>query len=147
MTVCPKWPFVFQSLLTLVLILSSETVTYTRVAEAHYVPVVASPAAPTEATECTDDQIRCNCYLFVKTLIPDLPRTKDIYPNSPPKIGAVALFTYPNGLRHYAYIIGLGGSFFRVQECNHREGVCGEREVSYDDPRIDGYYWHERQTP
>lgn len=117
-------------------------ITYTREAEAQYIaPITVEQVIKEEKEVCDDSVVRCNCYLFVRQYIPGLPRSTELVSNSPPKIGSVALFTYPSGLRHYAYVIALGGSNFTVKECNFKRGICGQRDVSYDDPSLDGWWF------
>lgn len=50
-----------------------------------------------------DEWVSCNCYLYTKLFVPVLPRTKDLKPNSPVRVGAVAIYNY-NGVPHYAYV-------------------------------------------
>lgn len=82
----------------------------------------------------------CNCYSHVKTFIPNLPRTAELWPNSEPQIGSVALFRYSNGVRHYAYVKSVGEGFVRVTEANKTPCSIGERTVSLSDPFLLGFF-------
>ncbi len=80
----------------------------------------------------------CNCYLWVKTLIPDLPWSGALVPNSKPEVGTVALFTYQ--VRHFAYVKELGPDYFIVSESNYKSCVQRDRKVFYTDKHLKGFW-------
>lgn len=86
-----------------------------------------------------DEWVVCNCYLLVKTKIPELPKTADIVVSNLAKDGSVAVFDY-RGLRHYAYITKLGTDSFEVIEANFERCKLSKRTISRDDPALLGYW-------
>lgn len=95
---------------------------------------------------CNEDtEVRCNCYLFVKTKYPDIPRTKDLRANmTNAQEGVVVLFTYkrgqPDEVRHYAILDTILAGGFLVSECNFGGDFCGQRFIRYGDVAVDGYF-------
>ena len=87
----------------------------------------------------------CNCYSYVKLRIPNLPATKDLIPNSPPRVGSVALFDY-HGKKHYVFVETLGSHTFSFPEANFEPCLVSRRSASYDDPFLVGY-WHPEGNP
>lgn len=86
----------------------------------------------------------CNCYLYVKSFLPDLPRSKYLIPNFKPREGRVALFDY-DGVPHYA-IIGevTDTGFYIAHESNYK--ACTKtsgRFVKFTDPAYLGTYWSD----
>ena len=68
------------------------------------VPVNATTTIELPPIEISENTIEGNCYLFIKSKIPDFPMTKDIVPNSIyPKIGGVVIMDFEDK-SHYAYI-------------------------------------------
>jgi hypothetical protein len=142
---------VIEALLTVTLLLVSETKTYVRPHEALAYELVSrvepdlpvSEALEQEVVDLPDPDslVRCNCYLRAMQHYPNLPRTKDLLPNTTnAQVGSIALFRYKT-LRHYAYIKDIVAGGFIVDECNYKRCQCGERFISYDDPNFEGY-WH-----
>jgi hypothetical protein len=72
----------------------------------------------------------------VKQRIPTLPNTKDLKPNAPVQVGAVAIFNYP----HYAIVSKLTETGFWVEDSNF--GGCGMRThfIQWNDPHLTGFY-------
>lgn len=81
----------------------------------------------------------CNCYSLVKALLGKLPKMAAITPNSPPVVGGVAIFDY-KGVKHVAYVKTLKEKTFIVREANFEPCLMGEREVSYEDRALMGFY-------
>lgn len=82
----------------------------------------------------------CNCYAFVKTKIPTLPKTKDLVPNiGNPVPGGVAIFDY-NGVKHYAYIQSVVQGSFVVSEANYEPCALGKRTILTTDSALVGYW-------
>lgn len=86
------------------------------------------------------DEVACNCYLAVKQRIPNLPLTKNLIPNSEVAVGSVAIFKYPSGLMHYAYVESFGTEVFKVSESNYLPCQRGERLVNLNDKSLLGFY-------
>lgn len=106
-------------------------------------PVVSQPdEAP------VNDPLASNCYLYIKTrFIPTLPQTRYLVPNSDAQIGAVALFTYPSGLRHYAYVQQVSEGFITIVESNYRAGQYTTRTISIYSASLDGFWMPPLSTP
>lgn len=81
----------------------------------------------------------CNCFSLVKTKIKNLPRMADIYPNSVPDVGKVAIFYY-GSVKHVAYITKITGTGFWVLEANYEPCLIEKRFVSYADRALVGYW-------
>lgn len=140
-----------EALLTVTLLLVSETKTYVRPNEALAYELVSrvepdlpvSEALQQEVVDLPDPDtlVRYNCYLRLKQHFPDLPMTKDLRPNmTNAQEGVAVLMTYPSGLRHYAYLKKIVEGGYVIDECNYKRGVCGERTISRDDVAIDGFW-------
>lgn len=70
------------------------------------------------------------------------PRPAHAYlfePNTPPFVGAVALFDY-DGVRHAALVTGIYGNYFTVKETNYKKGKYTERTIAWSDYRLLGFY-------
>lgn len=82
-----------------------------------------------------------NCYMYVRNrFVPNLPPTRLLRPNSEAQNGAVALFTYPSGLRHYAYVLNRSGDSVTIAESNYRKGQYTTRTISINSPSLDGFW-------
>lgn len=78
-----------------------------------------------------DDTIGGNCYKYLKTLIPNLPRAREIVGNSiAPVRDGVLILQYDN-LIHYAYIESVSEEGIHVKESNYIRGQLGERDLSW----------------
>lgn len=89
--------------------------------------------------------VACNCYLYVKTRIHNLPKMDAIAPNGPPTVGSVAIFTYHDRVtgvleRHIAVVDHLGAITFTVAETNDVHCLFDRREVAWDDPHLQGFW-------
>lgn len=81
----------------------------------------------------------CNCWALVKTLIPNLPMTKDIIPNiNKPVVGSVLIAQY-GALRHYAIVEKVEGDTFTIYESNFHPCLTGNRTLNINDPHIIGF--------
>ncbi len=106
------------------------------------VPLLAieAPSAPLPPT----DEIACNCYLFVKQLLPNLPNTKYLIPNSPAQAGAVAIYLYPGNLPHYAYVTSVENDpvYGHWEDgSNLKHCTYYHRFVREDNPYLVGYWY------
>jgi len=95
--------------------------------------------SPHEEPEPISEEERCNCYLFVKNRV-DVPRMVDIAPNSDISVGSVAIFVYPNGLKHVAIVKEVWGDEFLVEETNYKNCTHKNRLVDYDNSALIGFY-------
>lgn len=81
----------------------------------------------------------CSCWSAVKTKISNLPRMKDILPGGQVKVGGVAIFIYPSGLKHIAYIESISEEGFTVFEANYEPCKLGKRFVKWEDKSLIGF--------
>jgi hypothetical protein len=144
---------VIEALLSVTLLLVSETTTYVRphTAEALYAPVTPEMAVSEALQEESvvlpdpDTLVAYNCFLRLRQHIPDLPRSKDIKPNmTNAQEGVAVLLTYhrgtPKEIKHYAYLKKIVEGGYVLDECNYSKGICGERTISRVDPALDGFW-------
>jgi len=106
------------------------------VAEASYFPLEAPKQAPR-------DETAYNCYMLVKSRIPEFPLTKDLVPNSIyPVKGGVVLLDY-NGTPHYALTpdeVEVEG--YWIDESNFESGKYTRRFITWEYARSHGAkYW------
>lgn len=71
--------------------------------------------------------------------MPNLPPTADLYPNTEPLIGAVALFNY-SGTPHFAVVEAVNTGTVTVAETNYHHGLFDRREVSLSDENLRGFW-------
>jgi hypothetical protein len=81
-----------------------------------------------------------NCYAYA-SLFTELPRMSEILPNTSPKVGAVAIFEYPQ--KHIGIVEKLTEEGFYVKEANYFPGLIAKRFVSWNDPKLIGFYTPE----
>jgi hypothetical protein len=100
-----------------------------------------------QVQEEVPDSTYCSCVSTAISMGANIP-LKDasrFIPNSPPRVGAVALFYYPNSKPEYQYHIGyvavVGTDSFLLKEGNYKKCEYGERWVSFTDPRLRGFYY------
>lgn len=98
-----------------------------------------SLASTTSSVASSTDPMAANCYLFVKSVYPDLPLMQDIHTNTTAHVGAVAFFKYDE-LDHYAIITKLQVDGFWVKDSNF--GGAGYRThfIEWNNPHIRGFY-------
>ena len=115
-------------------------------------PVLEPPLIPWESVKIEAPAPKANpawysnCYLYIKRIYPFLPRSAELVSNSEPTAGGVALFRYLHKgtgkvVNHYAYITAVDSQSFHIKECNFKEGVCGERDISRSDPHYLGTWF------
>lgn len=84
--------------------------------------------------------IAYNCYLFVQSKVKNLPNQAKIVPNSPMKVGSVAIFDYKDtphlGLVTAVYSDG----DFEVWESNFHHGKIDRRMVNITDSHLLGFW-------
>ncbi len=90
------------------------------------------------------DEVACNCYLYVKARISNLPMMKDVVGSTTPSVGAVAIFEYIDKhtfetVKHIAIITSLGDTGFYVKESNFVGCEYGKRFIEYSDSHIRGF--------
>lgn len=98
---------------------------------------IASIAATT--TPPVEDALACNCYAYVRSLIPSLPLANKLEGNSPAKAGAVAIFDY-HGLPHYGIVVSISGDGFMLQDSNFKKCKYLTHFISWNDPAIEGFW-------
>lgn len=80
-------------------------------------PIAHAEAAPVPLVEQVDP-LASNCYLYLKSLIPNLPRTSDMVPNSiTPVVNQTVILSYGDVI-HYAYITAVETEGIRIKESN-----------------------------
>ena len=82
----------------------------------------------------------CNCYSLIKTKIKNLPKMKDIVPNSTPKMGSV-MISYYKGQKHLSYVKRVANGNIELQEANYKPCLIAPRVIDADDPHIRGYWY------
>lgn len=83
----------------------------------------------------------CNCWGYIKAnFIKSLPNTAALYPNSEPRVGAVAIYDY-NGTPHYAYVTTIGDGTYKEIGANLKPCDVGRREVSYSKAELVGFWY------
>ena len=98
-----------------------------------YIPLQNALQAPI-CDENTD--VRCNCYLYMKSLFPSLPRTADLKPNTTPNIGTVVIFDYP----HFGKIVGLDHEGFWLDDTNWGGPGYRTHFMLWTNPHIKGFW-------
>lgn len=82
----------------------------------------------------------CSCVQFVKAMgVKVKGDASAIAPNGPPTIGGLVLFDY-NGVGHVALIESFTSTGIHVKEANFEKCRVTERDVSFDDPHVRGYW-------
>lgn len=102
-------------------------------------------AARDIAAHKEDKYTVCNCWAYLSTQIKNLPRMKDITPNSTPKIGAVAIFLYKDKqtgetVKHVALVAELSDTSFVVKETNFTHCLYDKRVIDKNDPHLVGFW-------
>jgi hypothetical protein len=100
---------------------------------------VLDPATPVYAEEpppvvedVVVDVLASNCYLYVKSLVPELPRTAELLPNTNyPNILGIVILDY-DGLKHYAKVTSVLVEGIWIKESNFVKGGYTSRIVSWD---------------
>lgn len=94
-----------------------------------------------EVKEVSDD-VRCNCYAYVKKYYhSDLPSTRVILSNLTEEISDVAVFYYPSsGVNHYAKVVRVEGDYIIIDEANFSRCKVGVRKIAMSDPFLLGFY-------
>lgn len=102
-------------------------------------------AAHALASSTEDQFVVCNCYAYLKTRVPGLPKMVQIVPNGTPKIGAVAIFAYKDKrtgkmVKHVALIEKMTAMGFSVAETNYTKCLFDRRSVEWDDSHLVGFF-------
>lgn len=73
-----------------------------------------------------------NCYLYIKSKIPEFPSTKDLIPNSIfPNVGGVVILQYDR-LAHYALIEAVVEAGVWISETNFEKGKFTKRLLTWN---------------
>lgn len=108
--------------------------------EAPYVETVVYNEPIVEVPEVVSKEEKCNCYLYLKNRIDNLPRMADVNPNSEITVGSVAVFMYPNGVKHVALVDQIWDGEFVVTETNYKNCKYGKRIVKDGDKSLLGFW-------
>lgn len=111
------------------------------------VPVVQAPAAPTVSvneihvknTENIHHLEKCNCYLYVKHRVLELPFMGDITPNVEPKVGAVAI-EYFGKVKHVSIVTEVTDTGVMVEEANYTHCKTGTRFIEFSHYSLVGFW-------
>lgn len=98
------------------------------------VPQVA-PSSPSEV----QDSILSNCYLYMLSKIPSLPRMADITTNTTPHPGAVAFFNY-SGLPHFGIITKVEQDGFWLNDSNFGGPGIRTHFIAWGNIHIKGFW-------
>lgn len=99
---------------------------------------VTSPLA-TSTPPVIEDALACNCYAYVRSLIPSLPLANLIKSNTTPHIGAVAVFDY-EGLPHYGIITKLTADGFYLEDSNFVHCKYTTHFIAWSNVHIIGFW-------
>lgn len=99
---------------------------------------VTSPVATSTPT-VVEDALACNCYAYVRSLIPSLPLANKIVPNTTPHVGAVAVFDY-NGLPHYGIIASISNDGFELQDSNYVHCRYSTHFIAWNNKALVGFW-------
>lgn len=85
----------------------------------------------------------CSCVKSVRAVLPQLPKgdAKDFIPNSPPTVGGIVIYKYPNGKYHVAALRSFAkdGSGYYESGSNLEPCLSYERFVAWDNPYLVGF--------
>lgn len=94
---------------------------------------------PTKYEEPFSDQVLCNCYRFVDSVV-DLPHSS-VVRNNLEDSGNVAVFYYPeSGLFHYAFVVNRDGDSVMIAETNYHRCQYSQRVIRTDYPNLIGFF-------
>lgn len=63
-----------------------------------------------------------------------------VLPNSEIEVGSVAVFMYPNNLKHVAVVTEVHDDHFVVSETNYHKCKAGVRDVLFTDKALLGFW-------
>lgn len=106
--------------------------------------VIETVVATTTAEEVKDpEETRpgeaCNCYLYVKNRVHNLPRMIDILPNAEPIVGAVAVEWFGN-IKHVSLVAQVTETGVWVEESNVPHCQFGTRFIPFDKHSLVGFW-------
>lgn len=81
----------------------------------------------------------CNCYLYTKARVANLPRMAEIFPNSEPLIGGVAIEFYGE-VKHVSVITKVEEGGVWVKESNYKHCEIGERYIPHSKYSLVGFW-------
>lgn len=105
------------------------------------------PAIPLQTPIVQDDRLETNCYLYAQSLIPNLPHTYDIIPNSIfPNLGGLVILDY-NGVTHYVVVKEVLENGIWIKESNFGGSGIQERFLTWEDlEKHQAKYWHALES-
>lgn len=83
--------------------------------------------------------IKCNCYEKVRSMVPNLPRMADIYPNAEPVAGAVAVEWFGE-IKHVSVVTEVTDIGVWVKESNYHHCQESERFIHFTKPSLFGFW-------
>lgn len=81
----------------------------------------------------------CNCYMFVRNRIKDLPRMDAVLPNSEPVIGGVVIEFF-KAIKHVSIITEIDDGGVWVMESNYNHCQTGKRYIPYNKYSVVGFW-------
>lgn len=75
----------------------------------------------------------------MKSRFSELPTTAVIQAGKTKALGEIAVFDY-SGTEHYAVVESIGMGTFHVSESHFGKNAISERDVSFADPHLRGFY-------
>lgn len=94
-------------------------------------PQVIEEPIPPMIEHNNDTLINCNCYVYIKSKIPDFPMTKDLKSNTIyPSVRGVVVMDY-DGIPHYAFIESVTETGINVSQTNIPSCEYSEKHLTW----------------
>ena len=81
----------------------------------------------------------CNCYRYTSNRVANLPRMADIYPNTQPTVGAVAVEWFGQ-VKHVSVVTEVSSEGVWVKESNYHHCEIGTRFIHFTKPSLIGFW-------
>jgi hypothetical protein len=81
----------------------------------------------------------CNCYKYSSNRVANLPRMAEIFPNSNPKVGAVAIEFFGK-VKHVSIVTSVTSEGVAVIESNYNHCQKGERFIPFTKSTLVGFW-------
>jgi hypothetical protein len=107
-------------------------------------PIVVEVSVSTTSQEIKDPEEtypgeECNCYLYTKNRVPNLPRMSEINPNAKPFVGGVAIEWFKQ-IKHVSVITKVTEEGVWVTESNYHHCQTSERFIPFTKPSLVGFW-------
>lgn len=108
--------------------------------EADYVPppVIEEVEVVKDAEETYPGE-ECNCYLYVKNRVDDLPRMHEITPNAGSTVGSIAVEWYGE-VKHISIVTEVMDDGVWVEESNYSHCKTGTRFIPFNKHSLSGFW-------